>query len=339
MSSKKKIAVLMGGDSGERAVSLSSGRAVAGAIDRSRYEVVCVAWNGALPSQKRGDELDGIPVFHVGSSQLLDTLMSLNSDLAFITLHGGSGENGNLQAMLEKVGLRYTGSGPVASALGMDKVASKQLFARLGLSTPKYLGLPKADIEELGIDQLRASTSAELGLPFVVKPVAAGSTLGVTIVRSPDQLRAAIDEALLYDTRVLIEEYIAGTELTAGVISESGQAIVFPLIEIVPKTASGFYDYEAKYTPGMSEHIIPPRLPAAVQQRVREAARTAYQALGCRGMARADFMVAREGTPYLLEVNTVPGMTATSLVPDSARSAGIDFPALVQRLIEDAMTT
>lgn len=336
MSSKQKIAVLMGGDSGERAVSMSSGRAVARAIDRARYDVVCIAWNGALPSQRSSDELDGIPMLHVGSSQLLDTLMSVQGDLTFITLHGGSGENGNLQAMLDKVGLRYTGSGPVASALGMDKMASKQLFMRLGLDTPKYLGLPKTDIEELGRDKLRESVVAELGLPVVVKPVAAGSTLGVTIVRSPDQLGAAMDEALQYDTRVLIEEYIAGTELTAGVMSEGNRTIVFPLIEIIPKSPSGFYDYEAKYTPGMSEHLIPPRLDESVQQRVRAATRTAYQSLGCRGMARADFMVAAEGTPYLLEVNTVPGMTATSLVPDAARSAGLDFPALVQKLIEDA---
>ncbi len=339
MSDRKRVVVLMGGDSGERAVSMDSGRAVAQAIDGTRFDVTCVAWNGALPSQgNRGERLGELPLLHVGSSQLLDTLMKLQPDVTFIALHGGSGENGNLQAMLEKVGLRYTGSGPVASALGMDKVASKQLFERLGLVTPRWLGLPKTDLDELGPQRLREAVVRELGLPVIVKPVAAGSTLGVTIIREAEAMEAAVTTALEFDTRVLIEELIVGVELTAGVMTRGDQVEVLPLIEIVPKSAAGFYDYDAKYTPGHSDHVIPPRLNEATQQRVREVAAAACCALGCRGVARADFMVSGEGAPYLLEVNTVPGMTATSLVPDAARAAGIDFSALVHRIIADALS-
>jgi len=302
---KPTIAVLMGGKSAERDVSLVTGEQVARALEAKGY-----------PAQRL--DLD---------DNLLDTLRSQSIDCVFIALHGRLGEDGTVQGLLEVVGLPYTGSGVLASALAMDKVATKKIFRFEQIPTPRFWVARRGDTS---LD----SISAQLPLPVVVKPVREGSAIGVTIVRDVDGLPAAVAEALTCDDEALIEEYIEGTEITVGVL-EREQLESLPSVEIVP--ANEMYDYDAKYTPGKSEHIIPARIPEAAQARSSELAIRAHRALGCRGFSRVDLIVTPEGDPYVLEVNTIPGMTGTSLFPEAAKAAGIDFQDLIEQLVLQAL--
>lgn len=310
---KMRVAVIMGGRSSEREVSLRTGQQVSQAL-RSRGHAVA--------------EFDV-------DENLVENLKKARVDVAYIALHGKYGEDGTMQGLLELMGIPYVGSGVLASALGMDKVMAKKLFRYEGITTPADDVVYKEDLEKQDQGSLTRKILEKVGLPMVVKPNASGSTVGVTIVQSRDELWGALKEAFRYDESVLVEEYIKGTEITATVIGNS-KARVYPLIEIVPKTA--FYDYEAKYTKGMSEHIMPPRLPEAPQARARELALRAYKSIGCRGFARVDLIVrSSDGEPFVLEINTLPGMTETSLVPDAARAEGIAFPDLVEMLLRLAL--
>ncbi|MFU8891568.1 MAG: D-alanine--D-alanine ligase family protein [Anaerosomatales bacterium] len=302
-----RVAVLMGGTSAEREVSLNTGRQVADALDSRGYDVV---------------RIDS------GESGFVSTLEQERPDAVFICLHGRFGEDGTVQGLLELLGLPYVGSGVLASALAMDKVMSKHFFAQAGIPSPAYVHVRRGeavDVEEV---------TAALGPKTVVKPANEGSAIGVTISHEPGELPAALEEAFRYDDSVLIEQFVAGVEVTVGVIGNE-DPVALPTLEIVPEHE--FYDYESKYVPGMSRHIIPARVSEEVRAECQRLSLEAHRALGCRGMSRADTIVTEDGRVELLEVNTIPGMTATSLLPDSARAAGIEFPELCDRLVRLAL--
>jgi D-alanine-D-alanine ligase len=246
----------------------------------------------------------------------------------FLALHGGAGENGTVQGMLELLGLPYTGSGVLASALAMNKIFAKMIFAQSDIPTPEWLALSQAD--RVGGTQLAL---LDIGVPCVVKPACEGSTLGLSIVREEADLPAALDLAFQYGAQVLVEQFLPGIEITGPVLGTK-RPEVLPLIEIVP--TGGFYDYERKYTPGATEEIIPARISKAQDARARELTLAAHHALGCHALSRVDMIVA-EDEIYVLEVNTIPGLTDTSLVPRSAEAAGITFPQLVERLLDYAL--
>lgn len=302
-----RVAVLMGGRSGEREVSLSSGAQVAEALRSAGYTVL---------------EID------TGSKGFVSELAAASADVAFICLHGRFGEDGTVQGLCELLDLPYTGSGVLASALAMDKLRSKQFFEHVGLATPPYVvvrrGHPYAAEEIVGL----------LGEKSVVKPVNEGSSVGMTIVHDARELPAAIETAFEYDNVVLIEQFISGVEVTVAVLGED-DPVPLPTLEVVPEHE--FYDYESKYVPGMSTHIIPARVSEAVQAECQRLAVEAHKALGCRGITRSDTIVAEDGVVWLLEINTIPGMTSTSLVPDAARAAGIEFPRLCAAIVEGAL--
>jgi D-alanine-D-alanine ligase len=248
-------------------------------------------------------------------------------DFVWIALHGDKGENGTIQGLLDWLGLPYNGPGLLTSALAMDKVVSKRLFIAEGIPTPAYrVAVAVPDRTTC------AEWAAALGLPLVVKPADGGSTVGVTIVREVADLAAAVGLALDYGRQVLVEQYIPGQEITVALLD----GLVLPPIEIVPE-GRAFYDYEAKYAPGGSRHLIPPSLNEPVLKASVDTAYRACQALGCKSLVRADLRIDPDGRPWVLEVNTLPGMTATSLAPEAAQAVGISFEQLLARIIERAM--
>jgi len=255
-------------------------------------------------------------------------------DVAFIAMHGPYGEDGAMQGLLELLGIPYTGSGVLASALAMDKLRSRQIFEWHGIPVPAYLGVTAAGWRDHG--RVRAQVAADLGYPCVVKPNAVGSSIGVSLVREEAALEAAMATAFAYGPLALVEEYVRGTEITCGILDDpaTGAPAALPLIEVVPH--ADFYDYAAKYAAGGSEHIIPARVSAEVAARAQALAVRAYQALGCEGMGRVD-MIAQGGDIVVLEVNTIPGMTATSLLPEAAKAAGLSFADLLDRIVRNAL--
>jgi D-alanine-D-alanine ligase len=309
---KLRVTVLTGGNSAEREVCLMSGKKVMQALDSERYEAAWV-------------DLADLPC----PGEPTTTASELGGpDVVFIALHGGVGENGTVQGMLEVLGIPYTGSGVLASALALNKIISKKLFEHDGIPTPRWVPVRASEAASAAERVLAA-----VGLPCVVKPAHEGSSIGVTIVRDADGLEGALQLALRYGPSALAEEFIEGTEITGPVLGNDDPQVL-PLIEIVPSTE--FYDYYAKYTPGVTEEIIPARITEAQASRARELTLAAHELLGCRGMSRVD-MIAAGDEVYVLELQTIPGLTATSLVPRSAEAAGIPFPRLVDRLIEFAL--
>jgi len=298
-----RIGVLMGGTSAEREVSLCSGKAVEAAL------------------RAQGLELEAIDV----GSDIGERLKEKRVELAFIALHGRGGEDGTIQGLLECLGVAYTGSGILASALAMNKLYSKQLFQFSGLPTPPYRALRSGD------DPASSALVSELGLPVVVKPLEEGSTIGVSIVREQGELELAFQRAFDHGSCILVEKYVPGKEITVGILGEEP----LPPIEIVP--ASGFYDYRAKYTAGAAQYLVPAPLPRLLLSRIQEVGMNAHRALGCRGFSRVDLRLDDDGIPYVLEVNTVPGMTETSLLPKAAAAAGYDFCALTRKILELAL--
>lgn len=300
MLKDKKIGILMGGWSPERKISLRTGKAVEKVLREAEYKVVA---------------------YDLGVSSLLNVMQKIvkeGIDIIFIALHGPGGEDGSVQGVLELIGVPYTGSGVLASALAMNKYFSKKFFSSQGIPTPRYQIFSSEDQERKIL----------LPLPVVVKPIGQGSALGVSIVEKLNGIAKALDGAFQYDPWVMVEEYIAGKEITVAILGDKP----LPVIEIIPKNR--FYDFEAKYSPGMSEHIIPARLPKELLYRAQKTAWAAFRSLGCEGVARVDMIVSPEEKIYVLEVNTIPGMTETSLLPEAARAAGIDFLTLVEKLLE-----
>lgn len=290
------VGVLMGGPSAEREISLKSGRAVAAAL-RQR----------------------GVKVVEIGEhTEIKAGVLARRIDVAFIALHGRFGEDGEVQSFLEERGIPYTGSGVEASRLALDKAASRRIFRKSGLPTPPSL------VYDAG-DRLAPPS---FSFPVVIKPSLEGSSIGLTIVDSPDKFEAACALAREYDRKIIVEKYIPGEEVTVGVLE--GEAL--PVIKIVPRNP--FFDYEAKYTKGKSSFIIPAPLPLPLYREVQQAGLSAHRALGCYAYSRTDIIVSSEGVPYVLEVNTIPGFTETSLFPQAAREAGIEFPELCLKLLD-----
>ena len=304
-----KIAVLRGGKSAEREVSLRSGEQVANAL-RSRGHAVTQV------------DLD---------DHTWDVLRDGDFDCVFNALHGRLGEDGTVQGMFELLGLPYTGSGVLASALCMDKARAGRMLAAIGLHVPEFEEL---EVKEGVSADVVERLVTKFGFPLVVKPVREGSTIGLTIAHDADEVASGLVLAGRYDRRVLAQRFAAGTEITVGVLA-TPELQVLPTLEIVSENP--VYDYDAKYTAGKSHHIIPARIPEAAREAASEAATRAFTELGCSGMARVDIIVDASGTSWVLEVNTVPGLTALSLLPDAARAAGIAFDALCQRLVTHAV--
>lgn len=297
----KKIGVLMGGLSAEREVSLKSGAAVHEALLARGYDAVAI-------------DVD---------RDIAQLLLREWVDVAFVSLHGRFGEDGTIQGLLEIMGIPYTGSGVLASALAMHKVFAKKIFQGSGLTIAPYRVLRRGD----PLDGLADA----FGFPLVVKPSQEGSSVGVSIVRKPEQLKAAVELAFGYDREILVEQFVKGREIQVGILEERALGA----IEIVPKRE--FYDFEAKYTPGMAEHICPAPLPPELYEKVLQAGEAAHLALGCAGYSRVDFLVTEQGECYVLEVNTLPGMTSLSLLPEIAqKEAGIGFEELVERILATA---
>ena len=327
-----KIAVLMGGTSAERDVSLASGIRITEALRARGHEVVAVdTVSGLLTAADEQRLLAGGVVKTIPpdtkalvrmNAAMQGTLRALpTADVLFLALHGGQGEDGTLQALLDLTGVPYTGSGHLASALAMDKDLSKHLFRAAGVPTADWLMAP-ATAEQV---------EATLGFPVIVKPSKQGSTVGLSIVRTRAELQPAIDEAFVHDDEVMIEQFIAGRELTVGVLGDE----TLPVGEIIPKHE--IYDYECKYTPGMAVEEFPARLTDDETKTVQNLARKAFDALKLRGYARIDFRMSPDGTFYCLEANTLPGMTQTSLIPQAAAAAGISFPELCDRIVQLAL--
>ncbi|OGU15662.1 MAG: D-alanine--D-alanine ligase [Geobacteraceae bacterium GWC2_53_11] len=301
MMKSKKIGVLYGGLSAEREVSLKSGAAVHQALVAQGYDAVAV---------------------DVGRD-LADVLKREQIEAAFIALHGRYGEDGCVQGLLELLQIPYTGSGVLPSALAMHKLYSKQAFAASGILTAPFRCYRKGEPVVL--------SGLPFGLPLVVKPVQEGSSVGVSIVKEEGQLAAAVEEAFRHDDEILVEQYVKGQEVQIGILDDSP----IGAIEIIPKNE--FYDFEAKYTDGMAEHVFPARLEPALYEKAQQVGLAAHRSLGCKGYSRVDLLVTSTGDCYVLEVNTLPGMTALSLLPEiAAKGAGLSFEALVARIIESA---
>lgn len=341
-----KITVLMGGTSAERDVSLASGVRVAEALRSRGHEVIAVdTAHGILSAPDEQALLAGKIVKTIPpdvqslvrlNAQLPGTLRSLpETDVVFLALHGGQGEDGTLQALLDLTGVPYTGSGHLASALAMDKDLSKHLFRAAGVPTAEWRMAPVSGIGNrvAGIDAFSTEVERELGLPVVVKPSKQGSTVGLSVVRDIAQLGAAIEEARKHDDEVMVEQFIPGRELTVGILGDEA----LPVGEIIP--VHEIYDYECKYTAGMAREIFPADLTAEETRTIQELARRAFRALKLRGYARIDFRMAPDGVFYCLEANTLPGMTALSLIPQAAVAAGISFPELCERIVQLALQT
>jgi len=329
-----RVAVLFGGTSSERDVSIASGAQVVRALREAGHEVVPVDTArgvlagaeerrllsaGVAPAPPPEAELARMrreqPATLAGAPELREV------DVVFLALHGGTGEDGTLQALLDLAGIPYTGTGHAASAAAMDKDLSKRLFRFAGVPTPDWLMAP-ADPAEV---------ERELGYPLVVKPSKQGSTVGLSVVRRREDLAAAIEEAYRHDDEVMLERFVPGRELTVGILG--GEAL--PVGEIIPKKE--IYDYECKYTPGMAIEEFPARLDPAVAADLQAQAQRAFHALKLRGCARIDVRLSPEGEGFCLEANTLPGMTETSLIPQAAAVAGLSFGDLCERLVQLAL--
>jgi D-alanine-D-alanine ligase len=293
----KKIGVLCGGTSSEREISLKSGKAVYNALKKLGLKAVLVDVNKNVALK----------------------LLKEKIDVAYITLHGPMGEDGTIQGMLEIMGIPYTGCGVFSSSASMDKIISKKIFEYSKIPTPQWFVIEKFK----SVDEIK--------YPVVVKPATQGSAIGISIVKNKKEFPKAVKNAFSYDNKVLVEKYIKGTEITAGVLNGNS----LPVIEIVPD--GKFYDFKSKYTVGKSKHIIPPRLPQKVISNIQEIAIKVYKAFQCKSMCRVDMIVDKNNDIWVLEINTLPGMTETSLFPDAARAQGMSFENLVLEILKSSV--
>ena len=302
----KKVVVLAGGPSSEREVSLESGREVLKALSLLGYKAVLI-------------DLD---------ASVVERLKEENPDIVFIALHGRPGEDGSVQGLLELLNIPYTGSGVLSSALAMNKLFTKRIFASVGLPIVPYITF---SLKDWIAEKEKVWQEVEkIGFPNVVKPVAQGSSVGVSIVEREGDLESAVEEALKFDGEIILEKYVSGREIQVGILGNK-ELQALPPIEIRPKKK--FFDYEAKYTPGLAEEITPAPLSGEETREAQELAKRAYKALGCEGFGRVDMFLTEEKF-YISEINTIPGLTANSLFPKEARAAGMDFPQLVEKILK-----
>jgi D-alanine-D-alanine ligase len=305
---KMRVALIAGGKSSEREVSLKSGEQVYQALNKDKYDI------------RRYDPLDEL-------ERLVREAQEL--DVALIIMHGRGGEDGSIQGLLDLLEVPYQGSGVLASALAMNKELSKILYLQAGLKVPRALVFSQREAPS------PREIEEKLGLPGVIKPLNEGSSIGITIARSLQELEQGLAAAFKYDSRVLVEEYIEGPEVTGGVLGNA-KLQALPLVEIVPATSYPFFTYEAKYQAGATTEICPARIDPELTAAAQKCAITAHLALGCRGYSRTDMKI-RDREIYVLETNTIPGMTATSLFPQGAKAAGLEFPELLDTLIALAL--
>lgn len=332
-----RVVVLLGGNSAERDVSMVSGRSIGEALQRRGHRVTAVDTAGGKLVELGARNAIGSEPPSTALATSGDAILAVERigaqafgevDVVFVALHGTGGEDGTIQALLETAGVAYTGSGVMASSIAMDKETSKRIFRDLGIPTPPgFVADSGAAIEEL-----EQRVAAECGFPAVVKPNGQGSSVGVTIVHGAEQLAEAVRVACEFDTRLVYESFIPGREMTVGIFDDRA----LPVVEIVPR--SGLYDYRSKYTPGSSEYHVPAGIPRDVAETMQDYALRCFRGLRCRDFARVDFRLSPADEPYCLEVNTIPGMTPTSLVPKAAMAAGIDFETLVERITRLAAT-
>ena len=304
MITGKRIGVLAGGTSAEREVSLKSGGAIHKALLGLGYDAV----------------------FIDASENLCEEIKRQKVEIAFIALHGGHGENGAIQGLLEVMGIPYTGSGVMASAVAMDKEASKKIFLHHGIPVAPFVILKKDSLNS----QL-LTLNSQFPMPWVVKPVAEGSSIGVSIVKKDTELDNALKDAFKYGEKIIVEKYVKGKEIQIGILGQQALGGV----EVRP--SKEFYSYEAKYTAGLTQYILPPEVDDAAYEMLKDTALKAHNALGCRGATRVDFILSGSNEPYILEVNTIPGMTETSLLPKIAGLAGMDFPRLIEEILRQAV--
>lgn len=299
-----RIGVLMGGPSTEREISLKSGKAV--------YQALA----------KRGLEVSAIDIKTDNIEENIRLIKSKKIDCAFLALHGRFGEDGQIQKILEIIKIPYTGSGVLASRLAMDKIASRKILAGEGLRVPKYKT----------VDKISYNTDWKIGnnlcLPLVIKPATHGSSIGLSIIDKEEDLKKGVVLAFRFDENIIIEEYIKGRELTVGILDDEA----LPVIEIIPKRA--FFDFQAKYQPGLTDYIVPAQLDREITKKVKTLALSAHKLLGCFGCSRVDMILDTNNLPFVLEVNTIPGLTLTSLLPKAAKILGIEFDELCLKLIK-----
>ncbi len=314
-----KIAVLFGGKSAEREVSLATGREMINAL------------------LGLGHEVAGIDLI---TDHFLENLQSFHPDIVLIGLHGRLGEDGTVQGALELLGYPYVGSGVLASALAIDKSMTKSILSATGVPVAKEVVIERVHAKKQMSPHFFEKLGETLGWPLIIKPNREGSTIGLTLAHNETEAKVGLELALRYDSHVLIEQYIRGTEVTVALTGDANDPMILGVIEIVPKAE--LYDYESKYQTGGSKHIIPARLKPVFMEQIIDFSKKAYTAIHCEDYARIDFIVNTQG-PVVLEVNTLPGMTPTSLVPDAAKAKGMAFPdflfGLVQQAYERAKTT
>lgn len=307
------VMVLSGGRSMEREVSLRSGANVAASLRRGGHEVLTVD-----PDER-----------------LVATLRAERPRAAFVALHGTGGEDGTVQELLEILEIPYTGSGVLACQRSWDKVRSKSIFAADGIPTPEWTAFSQQAFRELGAAEALPDIVEKLGLPLVVKPSRQGSALGIGVAREPEQVASALMSALSYDDHVLLERWVSGRELAVTIIGHGAEATTLPVVEAVPKDRD-FYDFEARYTPGLTELHAPADIPAETASKAASIALACHRSLGCRGFSRVDLLLDADDALWVLEVNAIPGMTDTSLLPKAAEAAGSGFDEVVERVLADA---
>ncbi|MGA2451976.1 MAG: D-alanine--D-alanine ligase [Solirubrobacteraceae bacterium] len=317
--SGKRVAVLSGGSSLERNVSLRSGAYAQDALRRLGHDTVAIDPGPELVAQLR----EAAP------------------DAAFVALHGGEGEDGSIQELLEAIALPYTGSGPAACMRCSDKALAKYLMQEAGIPTPAFVAFREATVKDLGAGAALATVENTLGFPLVVKPAAGGSALGIKFADAAKDLPAAMVGAFSYDRKILIERYVAGRDLAVSVLdaaSPGGEPVALPVVEAIPREED-FYNYESRYEIGMTTFVCPAELPADTTARAQELAVQVYRLLGCHGVARVDLMLDGDsGELSVLETNAVPGLTETSLLPLAADAAGIGFDQLIEQVLASAFT-
>lgn len=333
MNKRLRVAVLMGGKSAEHEISLLSGKEVVKNLNPQKYNVLPITVSKDGVTWKIGERRQFLLDFPAKKSKVKILIGSDYSaivknhkvDLVFIAMHGPFGEDGTIQGFLELIDMPYTGSGVLASALGMDKISSRKLFTQAGLNVPQWMMVDKKTTPQL--------IWRKLDPPIFVKPSNQGSSVGASIVREKSDLKKALKLALSFSRLALVEEYLDGVEVT-GAILGNDKPHTLPLVEIVPKHE--FFDYEAKYNQKLTDEIVPARINKTLTDKAQKAALIAYKTLGCRGFGRVDMIIKRNDV-YVLEVNTIPGLTPVSLFPKAAQAAGISYPQLLDKIIEFAL--
>ena len=306
----------MGGISNERVVSLSTGKTVAKYLDQAKFS------SRAYDTKK-------------DLSRLFNDVSRKKIDVCFIALHGRGGEDGSVQGMLELLGISYTGSGIMASAIGINKIVSKKLFEKEKILTPKFIVFQSDEMKLEGKtwNNILKKIKKKIGLPCVIKPVGCGSSVGVTIIKNEKEIKKGIKTALKEDQRIMIEKYINGKEITVGILGNK-KPKALPVVEIVPKKK--FFDYQAKYNPKFCDEIVPARIPAKIAKKAQRIAQKVYKLIGCKGFGRVDMILKGEKI-YTLEINTIPGLTPNSLLPKAALEAGMSFSKLLEEIIKFAL--